>query len=259
MKKETARKIGYALIVLAVIVVGIVGWKKYKAHTRRICNTPQLQQCIFHRTKPYRAKILSHDPFILRIPHFLSLDECRQIIQAAEQKKFQRSTVVTTTRPSVDGARTSSTVMFDKHEFPWLQRIEERISYITNTPQNHQEGLQVCRYKPGQEYKAHYDYFVPQAHGTAEATKQGGQRLITIFVYLNDVRPSHRSPEDKKDGCTHFPELDLAIQPQAGTGVLWFNVLPSGQEDPRTLHAGTPPPPGTIKYGLNIWIRERVF
>jgi len=242
-----------SVVLILVIVVVWVCWRKTHDH-HTIRNSPQLQQHILNQTSSYHAQILSRDPFILRIPNFLSSWECRQIIQAAEQKKFQRSTVVTTDRPTVDMARTSSTVMFDRGEFPWLRCIEERISRITNTPQTHQEGLQVCRYKPGQEYKPHYDYFVPHAPGTDQALQRGGQRLITIFVYLNDVPSS-----SKKNGCTYFPELDLAVQPRMGTGVLWFNVLPSGHEDPRTLHAGTPPPPRAMKYGLNIWIRERVF
>jgi hypothetical protein len=52
---------------------------------------------------------------------------------------------------------------------------------------------------------------------------------VTLFVYLNNLPAGQ--------GCTHFPALgDLAVTPQRGCGVLFCNVLPSGEADPRTAH-----------------------
>lgn len=43
----------------------------------------------------------------------------------------------------------------------------------------HGEGLQVLHYEPGQKYEPHYDYFMDEYN-----TKNGGQRMATVLMYL---------------------------------------------------------------------------
>jgi hypothetical protein len=44
----------------------------------------------------------------------------------------------------------------------------------------------------------------------------------------------------------------LTVKPIPGSILFWRNLLPNGQGDPMTLHAGLPLTNG-IKVGLNIW------
>ena len=44
-----------------------------------------------------------------------------------------------------------------------IQNIERRIASWSQIPESHGEPIQVLRYKPGEEYRAHYDYFFHDA------------------------------------------------------------------------------------------------
>lgn len=195
---------------------------------------------------------ISQDPKMLLIHDFLSSDECDALVALAEQTGMSRSTVQGK-QNEISKDRTSSTTNLKKAQTDVVRRVEERAQMFSGVPQQNFEPLQVCRYHPSQQYKPHFDYFVPGVVGTKEALMRGGQRQLTFFVYLNDL------PADEQSGHTFFPNLDLKIKPRKGMAAVWMNVLPhNGKEDPRMLHAGLPPTTGT-KYGLNIWSREREF
>ncbi|KAK3524520.1 hypothetical protein QTP70_029831 [Hemibagrus guttatus] len=54
-------------------------------------------------------------------------------------------------------------------------------------------------------------------------------------------------------GSTVFPDIGAALQPKIGSAVIWFNLLKSGEEDTRTLHAACPVFLGS-KWVANKWI-----
>ncbi|CAG7630832.1 unnamed protein product [Allacma fusca] len=41
-------------------------------------------------------------------------------------------------------------------------------------------------------------------------------------------------------GRTGFPFLDLAVQPEEGSALFWYNLHPDGTFDERVVHAGCP-------------------
>ena len=59
----------------------------------------------------------------------------------------------------------------------------------------------------------------------------GGQRIATVLVYLNDV-------VDGKGGHTRFTQkgVEVSCKPVQGTAVVFFPAFLSGQPDPRTIH-----------------------
>ena len=87
---------------------------------------------------------------------------------ALAQPRLARSeTVQTETGASeVNDARTSEGMFFERGENALCQRIEARIAALLHWPVENGEGLQVLRYRPGAEYKPHYDYFDPAQPGT---------------------------------------------------------------------------------------------
>ncbi|KAL7531944.1 hypothetical protein ACHAXR_004324 [Thalassiosira sp. AJA248-18] len=78
-----------------------------------------------------------------------------------------------------------------------------------------------------------------------------GVRILTLFIYLNDVA---------EGGGTRFPLLNITVQPKKGNAVLWPSVLDESPEskDDRTGHEALPVLKG-IKYGSNAWIHSRNF
>ena len=107
------------------------------------------------------------------------------------------------------------------------------------------EYLQLLQYEPGQYYRQHHDY-IPH-----HKDMPCGVRILTLFIYLNDV---------EEGGGTHFPFLDITVQPKKGSAVLWPSVLDQKPEskDGRTEHEALPVIKG-LKYGANAWIHSRDF
>ena len=107
-----------------------------------------------------------------------------------------------------------------------------------------------CDMPRGKSTNHHLDYFPP--HGQ----KAHGHRVLTVFLYLNDV---------EEGGETHFRDLlgkdgagsaeGIAIKPKAGRMVIWPSVLNEApnDKDRRTFHGSLPVKKG-IKYGANAWV-----
>jgi 2OG-Fe(II) oxygenase superfamily len=96
----------------------------------------------------------------------------------------------------------------------------------------------------GDSYKRHNDYFSTL---DAEEVEQEGNRILTVFMYLNDV---------EEGGGTAFTELNFTVTPKLGRVVLWPSVLNEDptEVDPLTYHAALPVEKGT-KYGANVWFK----
>ena len=144
-----------------------------------------------------------------------------------------------------ESIRTSSTGMLPSDDAV-VRAITERASLLTGYPYENIEPLQLVRYTDGQRYEPHFDY------GEAcdfEENLSHGHRHVTMLVYLNSVPERH-------GGHTSFPKLNLRLQPLAHAAIVFNDCLPNGEEDPRTLHGGTPPTNHT-KIAINIWIRVR--
>lgn len=193
---------------------------------------------------------IKNHPRVILLHNFLCPEECNHLITLADPR-MQRSTVQTKTLEKHPD-RTSFTCNLKKSETEVARQIEQRASVLTGYSLKNLEPLQVVRYTPQQFYKPHYDYFPLGKSGTKEALERGGQRTITLFVYLNNLA------SDETGGVTVFPKMNLSVKPTMGTALVFCNLLPDGSEDSRTLHGGQPPAKST-KYGLNIWFRQKEF
>jgi len=119
---------------------------------------------------------------------------------------------------------------------------------IAGLERDNMEQIQFLRYKPGEYFQSHYDYFSPERSDSADQLRKGGQRVCSLFVFLNTIPTG-------AGGETHFTKLGLKFRPVCGRAIFWWNVLPDGTEDQRTMHQGLPPT-CDLKYALNIWFRE---
>lgn len=66
---------------------------------------------------------------------------------------------------------------------------------------------QVGRYYTTQKYANHWDAFDLATEDGRRFAQNGGQRVCTVLVYLNDVPAG---------GCTSFPRLGVRVQPKKG-------------------------------------------
>ena len=187
-------------------------------------------------------------PRVIVFGNLLDDDECDGLIAAARIRLARSLTVETQTGGEILNVdRTSEGMFFERGENAIVARLEARIAALLRWPVEFGEGLQILRYRPGAQYRPHYDYFDPKEPGTPTILRRGGQRVGTLVMYL-------QAPE--QGGATTFPDVGLEVAPVRGTGVFFSYDRP----DPgtRSLHGGAPVLAGE-KWVATKWLREREF
>jgi prolyl 4-hydroxylase len=198
----------------------------------------------------HRVRVLSSmsAPHIVVFGNVLTGDECDALIAAAKPRLNRSLTVQTKTGgEELNADRTSSGMFFRRDENDVVKLLEERLAALVNWPIENGEGLQILHYRPGTEYKPHYDYFDPNEPGTPTILKRGGQRVATIIMYLS---------EPEKGGGTTFPDVQLEVAPQRGNAVFFSYDI--AHPSSKTLHGGAPVIAGE-KWIATKWLRERRF
>ena len=161
--------------------------------------------------------------------------------------------------PSDQGARrdpyrTGAAMNFSvMQQTPVLVAVREIMCALARAPLDRGEPLAVIAYQGGQEYKPHFDAFVPptsdEGRSHEAAFKRGGQRTHTCLLYLNDTF---------EGGETEFPKLDVSISPRAGAFAVFSNVDADGARHLKALHRGAPVRSG-VKLLASQWIRETTY
>ncbi|MFG6446689.1 2OG-Fe(II) oxygenase [Roseateles sp. BYS180W] len=126
-------------------------------------------------------------------------------------------------------------------------RVEQRLSELLGWPLEQSEALQVQRYGPGGQSRAHTDFFDRSDPDHQALLAQGGQRVGTSVLYLSEVQTG---------GATHFVRQGLELRPVQGAWLYFANVDAQGQEDQATWHAGMPVVSG-VKYLAVQWHRQQ--
>jgi prolyl 4-hydroxylase len=192
--------------------------------------------------------ILSRSPLVIQIHEFISENEINELLEIAPDHSYHRSSVVDEQGlVSFDESRTSSSAMIRKNGTHGIKNLAGRVARITRYAESFQEQFQLVKYRTGEKYNTHYDFFNETA--AAQEILYRGQRCITILVYLQ---------EPEAGGATYFPRLNLEIPCKKGSAILWFNTDRGGKTDERTEHGGNPIFSG-VKIAMNIWIRDRVY
>ncbi|WP_072321437.1 2OG-Fe(II) oxygenase [Luteibacter sp. UNCMF366Tsu5.1] len=189
-------------------------------------------------------------PTIAVLDGVLDPSEC-EALRALATTRLARSQVVNpgTGVGVVQDIRTSEGANFGRGETPLIARIDARAAAIMNLDQEHGEGLQAMRYGPAAEYLPHFDYFPPDDPGSQAHLRNGGQRVSTLIMYLNDVDAG---------GETIFPRIDFSYVPRQGQALYFEYNAPDGSLDLLSLHGGAPVLSGE-KWILTKWMRERPF
>ena len=174
---------------------------------------------------------------------FLDPATCKRLIAVIDSKR--RPSTLLSDRPN-SNFRTSESCDMDRWS-PDVQPTDEAIATLLGIDLLHGETMQGQRYAPGQQFRAHHDYFHESESYWAKMQEQGGQRTWTAMVFLNDV------PEG---GATWFPQAGVKIAPKRGMLLAWNNMNPDGSPNGLTLHEGMPVMEG-VKYIVTKWFRER--
>jgi prolyl 4-hydroxylase len=171
------------------------------------------------------------------IDEYLSEQQCNDLIKSNEGK-YKKSPL---TR-EIEGFRTSETSFFD-YKDPIQSELEDKILETMNSHKKFGEKCQMQRYKPGNQFKPHYDWFNDKLD---EFWYKKGQRTWTFMIYLNDV---------EEGGETEFTKLNVKIKPKRGRAVIWGNMTSDNKVDHNTMHAGLPVIKGE-KHIITKWFKK---
>lgn len=205
------------------------------------------------------TEVLSWEPRAFLYHHFLTQDECNHLIELARPSLVKSTVVDSTTGKSKDSrVRTSSGTFLERGQDVVIKRIEKRIADFTFIPVEHGEGLQVLQYKESEKYEAHYDYF-----HDAFNTKNGGQRIATVLMYLSNVEEGGETVfPAAKVNSSEVPDWEqrsqcakagISVRPRMGDALLFWSMKPDAKLDPTSLHGGCPVIKGT-KWSATKWL-----
>jgi prolyl 4-hydroxylase len=173
---------------------------------------------------------------------FLTPVQCARLIKLIDATR--RPSTLLSTSPDAQ-FRTSESCDMDRWS-PDVRPTDEAIAELLGIDASHGETMQGQRYAPGQQFRAHHDYFHAGESYYDKVVESGGQRTWTAMIYLNDVR---------EGGATWFPQAGIRVAPKRGLLLAWNNMNPDGSPNLATLHEGMPVVQGT-KYIVTKWFRE---
>lgn len=210
------------------------------------------------------TEVLSWEPRAFLYHNFLSKEECEYLISLAKPHMKKSTVVDSATGGSKDSrVRTSSGTFLRRGQDKVIRTIEKRISDFTFIPAENGEGLQVLHYEVGQKYEPHFDYFHDDFN-----TKNGGQRIATLLMYLSDVEEGGETvfPSAKVNSSSipFYNELSecakrgISVKPKMGDALLFWSMRPDGTLDPTSLHGGCPVIKGD-KWSSTKWIRVHEY
>ena len=198
----------------------------------------------------HKIQNLMDSPRMYMIHDFLSEQECDFLIETGGPLLRQSTTIGLEDGAQTTGDyRTSKTMFFQRQENQTIIDIENRIKNVTGFEIETGEALQLVKYDVGEYYKPHYDYFDQAFKGNVIHAQNGGQRMMTVLMYLNDV---------ESGGQTGFPELGIQITPKKGRAIFWWNCFTDATIDPMTLHEACPVLAGE-KWVMTKWLHEREY
>ncbi|KAK1273150.1 hypothetical protein QJS04_geneDACA009668 [Acorus gramineus] len=214
---------------------------------------------VVEERKDQWTEVLSWEPRAFIYHNLLSEEECKYLIELAKPHMEKSTVVDSKTGQSKDSrVRTSSGMFLKRGRDKVIRAIEKRLADFTFIPVEHGEGLQVLHYEVGQKYEPHFDYFLDEYN-----TKNGGQRMATVLMYLSDVEEGGETifpnANVNSSSLPWYNELSecgkkgLSVKPKMGDALLFWSLRPDATLDPLSLHGGCPVIKGN-KWSSTKWM-----
>lgn len=178
-------------------------------------------------------------PPVYLVRDFLTEAECDALIRLADPLLLRSKTNGGETE-----SRTSRSCHLRKTTYP-CPSILAKVHALTGKPIEQMETPQVARYEAGQYYTMHFDGDDSRAHSGGRFLEEGGQRVCTCLIYLNDVL---------RGGATKFNRLGFCVAPRKGAAVVFFPGFVEGGLCQQALHEAMPAV--DRKYVCQIWLRQ---
>jgi hypothetical protein len=241
------------------------------------------------------VRTLALQPRLFEIDNLIDHGECDHIVERAKQLGLRRSKVGDEAdSATLDTSRTSSQLWvgpLQHNDDEIFERVRQRVYNLTRLPNDLGEDTQVVHYSKDQHYYAHHDFTRKKFVLDNPYYVAGGNRLVTVLYYLNDVEvggetgfPYVNSHTNPKTGITgecpsvsfsvfvwwliyhHLTDYSkacdygLKLKPKKGGAAMFYSLAEDGHMDGKvdmwSLHAGCDVHKGE-KWLANQWIRNK--
>lgn len=130
-------------------------------------------------------------------------------------------------------------------DHPVARQLISRVSEMLRVHPHYTEAMQFLRYTPGMYYRPHHDTVLAGSLARDYPNNVAKHRVYTFFMYLTNVA---------EGGGTRFPDLNLTVQPERGSAILWPSVYNHDpwSVDPRLRHEAMVVKKGE-KLSVNFW------
>nr|XP_021326960.1 prolyl 4-hydroxylase subunit alpha-1-like [Danio rerio] len=182
---------------------------------------------------PVKEEELWDEPKIIRFHDVISDTEIETLKDIA-RPQLSRSGVYQDGQGKISKHRVSQSVFLDDDD-PVDAHVSQRIEDVTGLSMEKAEPLLVQNYGIGGRFEPHID-----------ALGEENDRIATFLIYMSDV---------EEGGATVFIKVGIAVKPEKGSAVFWYNLQKNGESDFNTKHAGCPVLQGN-KWVANKWIAE---
>ena len=207
-------------------------------------------------------EVISYDaPRILKTRNILSPEECQSMIDAA-LPDLERNSVGQGKDNRVSEIRSSNGMFMQKPQQVALfanRKMQNAAQALTGMGGlNWAEATQILRYEPGQKYIPHTDYF----DNNLELWR-GGERFATMLTVLQQADAGGETgfPNSRPlfpGANSSAPTQTIAVRPEVGGSVLFYNQLRNRTNDPHSLHTGMRVLNGT-KWVAVSWLHPMTY
>jgi hypothetical protein len=180
---------------------------------------------------------------ILILTNLLTPKQCESLLEYGRPKWEKRKDTSQRYVALTKNGRVSS--------HPVLHQLQKKISAMGWYPIEYMEEIQLWHYEASDTEKGAEKL----SHDLLPYTSVGneGNRVLSFHLHLNTVK-------EEQKGQLIFPTLELKVQAQAGTGLMWPNCdFQSKREFPEVQHFMDELAEGADKWVLKVWLRQRNF
>lgn len=173
-----------------------------------------------------QLEVAATSPRAFIVKNFLSDWECDFVIRFHQPRMFA-STTGQGENEELAEQRTSTSDRMDRTQYPVADAIYRRLARALGLPEwildqrHNSESINILHYLQGQEYTPHYDV------GPEEVVC----RWISALLYFNTPT---------RGGGTSFPLSNVELEAKKGQLMFFYDLLPDGNLDDYSMHAGKP-------------------
>lgn len=152
-------------------------------------------------------------PIVFSIDDVLTVDECAALVARIDATGPELAPITTSAgEQTMEDVRNNERVMFDDPALAadLFRRVEAHLppSIFDMRPVGANERFRGYRYRPGQQFRAHFDGSFERGNGE--------QSQLTFMIYLND---------DFEGGETAFLDYEVAAVPRTGSALLFQHLV----------------------------------